>query len=74
MLMLLLLLLLFMLNPGRGTCMPAFGLIFGAFTPSGRGGGGDEVTLVGVRRMFSRQVGQVCWRWNHDRRHVVWNI
>lgn len=54
--------------------MPAFGLIFGAFTPSGRGGGGDEVTLVGVRRMFSRQVGQVCWRWNHDRRHVVWNI
>lgn len=24
------------------------------------------VAVIGVRKIFNRQVGQVCWRWNHD--------
>lgn len=29
---------------------------------------------VVVRKMLSRHVGHVCWRWNHDRKQAVWNM
>ena len=31
-------------------------------------------TPVGGWRISIRQVGQVCWRWNHDRKQLVWKI
>lgn len=36
--------------------------------------GGFCTFVVGVLRMFNLHVGQVCWRWNHDRRHDVWKM
>lgn len=36
--------------------------------------GVGATVVIGVRKMFSRQVGQVCCRWNHDRRQVVWKM
>lgn len=33
------------------------------------GGWGD---VIDVRRIFKRQVGQVCCRWNHDLRFKRW--
>lgn len=35
---------------------------------------GCDCAGTGVRRMLRRHVGQVCWRWNHDRRQIVWKM
>lgn len=29
---------------------------------------------VGFCNIFKRQVGHVCWRWNHDRKQAAWKI
>lgn len=53
---------------------PSFALAkFAASLLTGCTGAGAAV-VMGVRRMFNRHVGQVCCRWNHDRKHVVWKM
>uniref|UniRef100_A0A8W7PRK9 Uncharacterized protein n=1 Tax=Anopheles coluzzii TaxID=1518534 RepID=A0A8W7PRK9_ANOCL len=48
--------------------LASFALLFGAgFTAA-------VAAVIGVRKMFNRQVGQVCCRWNQERRQAVWNM
>ena len=51
----------------------AFGwlLLFNWFMPSFWA---CSVREFGLRRISKRQVGQVCCRWNHDRKQTVWNM
>lgn len=54
---------------------PSFALAkLAASLLAGCTGLGAAVVVIGVRRMFNRHVGQVCCRWNHDRKQVVWKM
>lgn len=37
-------------------------------------GGLVSLRVVVGLKIFRRQVGQVCWRWNQDRKQAVWNM
>lgn len=69
--------------PGGGgwCCGGGQGKAKGGWKAAGRGGSCARGPAPrggcagpGVRRMLSRQVGQVCCLWNHERRHAVWKM
>ena len=33
-----------------------------------------SVLAIGCLSTSIRHVGQVCWRWNHERKQFVWNM
>lgn len=53
--------------------LPRGTLTSGTF-PGGMPSGACGVSGAGARSTLSRQVGQVCCRWNHNRRHAAWNM
>lgn len=57
------------LGKGGGAAGAAGAAACGGATPAP-----PPLSGAGARSTFSRHVGHVCCRWNHNRRHAAWNM